>query len=98
MSEALERVIAQQQQQIDRLQQINESLTKSAETVFTREERMFETIARVLGYSLRPSWKDDRKDEWERYHMLLNELRLQVMEAGFCLHCERFVCECDYDE
>lgn len=95
MSEALERVIAQQQKEIDHLKRVNESLTKSAETVFTREEKLFETIARVTDYPLRASWKDDKAESWKEYHTMLNDLRTQAMDAGFCLHCERFICECE---
>ena len=48
MSEALERVIAEQQAKIDHMEKVIEGQNKSLNTVFTRHDELFEAMARLV--------------------------------------------------
>ena len=85
MSEALERVIAEQQKRLDDLQKLNESYCRSLDTVFTKHNKLFEQIARFI--------EANEKDQ----HKHRMEVRIEMIEAGWCFGCYSFVCECDHD-
>mgnify|MGYP003661540753 CR=1 FL=1 len=92
MSEALTRVIEEQQRKIDQLQGLNDSYCKSLATVFTKHDELFEQISRMVdGYR---EWRGTPEQQ-ERYRKLCCEVRLGLMDAGYCLSCYSFVCECD---
>lgn len=94
MSEALERVIAEQQKEIDRLKGLSDGYCKSLETVYTQHNELFEKIGRMVD-SL-PSAKDT-DDERKRYHKIACDVRIGLMDAGFCMGCYSFSCECHDD-
>lgn len=94
MSQALERVIAEQQQNLDHLQKLNDSYCKDLETVFKRHDALFATIGRLVDSF--PS-ANDTDEERKRYHKIACEARIGLMEAGFCMGCYCFMCEC-HDE
>lgn len=95
MSEALERVIAEQQKEIDHLKRVSDGYCKSLDTVFTQHNKLFESIGRMVDSF--PS-ANDTDDERKRYHKLACDVRIGLLEAGFCLGCYSFMCECDPDD
>jgi hypothetical protein len=88
MSEALTRVIAEQQSKIDNLEIIIASKNKSLESTFKRQDELFEAWARLL----------DSEEGSEEYRRLRHEVRMQILETGYCLRCYNFSCECNYEE
>ena len=95
MSEALERVIAEQQAKIDDLQSLNNSYCKQLESIYIRHDALFENIARLIDERPFSATTEDAK---KRYHELATAARLGLMDAGYCLRCYNFVCECDPDD
>ena len=86
MSEALERVIAEQQAKIDHMEKVIEGQNKSLNTVFTRHDELFEAMARLV--------EADEKD----WRTLSRKVRLEMMDAGWCFGCYSFACKCDHDD
>ena len=87
MSEALERVIAEQQAKIDGLGKLIERQQKSLNTVFTQHEELFEAMARFIA-------ADDNDEHKHKYRI---KARIGMLETGWCFGCYSFVCECDHD-
>jgi ferritin-like metal-binding protein YciE len=83
MSEALERVIAEQQAQIDRLKQIVDSNNKSFAGFTKSQERMAHA---AFGLINEP-----------RSHDRMWALKLELQAQGWCVFCEASPCECDHD-
>lgn len=86
MSEALERVIAEQQKKIDGMGKLIDSQAKSLNTVYTKHDDLFDVFAKLV-----------EADERYRIVGLQERARLRMMDAGFCFGCHSFVCECDHD-
>jgi len=95
MSEALTRVIAEQQAEIDRLRKQLESANKDLNTVFTRHDELFEAFARLLAASVPDK---NNAEAMAFYNRLRLECRIQMAEAGYCMWCHNFECECGSDE
>lgn len=91
---SLERVIAEQQAKIDQLTSMVESQNKSLATMWSKHGALFECVAQLLDADL-PPFTD--KDMHRQYFSLARELRLKLMEIGFCPRCYRFLCECGDD-
>jgi hypothetical protein len=83
MSEALERVIAEQQAQIDRLNQIVDSNYKSFAGFAKSQERMAHA---AFGLINEPTSHDRM---WA--------LKMELQAQGWCTFCEASPCECDHD-
>lgn len=84
MSEALERVIAEQQQEIDRLRKLQQSSLDA----WRKNDR---TLVDVSNYAFALI----RAPTDRRYQMALkNALR----DLGYCLFCEQRPCACDEEE
>ena len=93
---SLERVIAEQQVKIDQLTSLVESQNKSLAMMWSKHESLFECAAQLLNADL-PPFTD--KDMHHRYFSLAKELRLKLMEIGFCPRCYSFQRQCgDYYE
>jgi hypothetical protein len=88
MSEALERVIAEQQKKIDHQSGLLEIQMKSLNTVFSRHSELFESFARLIDVDV----PDDVSKEYRR---LRQTCRFGMLEAGYCMTCYNFVCECE---
>lgn len=84
MTEALERVIAEQQRRIDQLDASLGRANQSLGDAFRRQEEIADAAFLLL---FEPS-----SESYQR------NMREKLRAAGFCLHCERFVCECGDDE
>lgn len=88
----LERVIQEQQAEIDGMKIVLASQLKSINTVFTQNTELFEKFGEFLDANI-----PDKTDEavWNRYMSLRRDCKLLMAEAGFCCRCRNFVCECD---
>ena len=84
MSEALERVIAEQQKEIDRLR----LLEKRSNEKWQRENALVDQVA-MWAFSVL------RHPESPECHF---ELKKAVMAMGFCPRCEYRPCECSEDD
>jgi len=95
MSEALTRVIDEQQKRIDDLLASNKSLIDRAAKVFKQNDELFEAAARLIDFRIKTDgWTDKER---EHYGSLKHEVRMQMIEAGYCVHCYNWMnfCECD---
>ena len=93
---SLDRVISEQQKRIDDLLEGNKKLIERAANVFKRNEELFEAMACLLDYDFPTSLIDAMSsDEWSKFSSLKHEVRMQMIDAGYCLHCREFVCQCD---
>jgi len=92
MSEALERVIAEQQATIDRLKKQVESGYETLNTIWTKHNELFDDFARLVDADVP---KDDQPLQIDAYRRLRHACRLQMLEAGYCMTCYNFVCECE---
>ena len=81
MSEALERVIAEQQREIDRLRLMAQHGIEARQCENAAVEKL---VANVFGVLNHPDSTDYRY-----------ELKLAVMSMGFCPTCECRSCECE---
>lgn len=97
MTEALNRVIAEQQKRIDDLLESNKRLIERAANVFKKNDELFESVARLIDFRMDyDKWEDKQR---EAYGSLRHEVRMQMIEAGYCVTCYNFMahCECDYE-
>ena len=81
MSAALERVIAQQQQEIDQLKLREKMNTEQWVREHKRQERFMAAFWPFFNY---PNNKD------AHWHM-----RKTLVEMGWCTQCQQPICECD---
>jgi hypothetical protein len=96
MSKALERVIEEQQKQIDQLRAALSQNTESSAKMWKQHEELFETLAQFLDADC--PIDRSKVDEAKAYLKLRHEVRLTVLNSGYCLRCYNFICECDdYD-
>lgn len=93
---SLERIIAEQQKKIDDLTEGNKKLIERAARVFKQNEDLFETWARLWDADL-PTDKDKEEgtSRFKHFHHLRHEVRMQMGEAGYCMRCYNFICECE---
>jgi hypothetical protein len=97
MSEALNRVIEEQQKRIDDLLEGNKKLIERSARVFKQNEELFEAVAKLIDFRMNyDKWEDKQR---EAYGSLRHEVRMQMIEAGYCVTCYNFMahCECDYE-
>jgi hypothetical protein len=89
---SLDRVIAEQQKRIDDLTEGNKKLIERSARVFRQNEELFEAFARLLDADI-PEVPTEQ--QWTSFNSLRHECRMQMLDAGYCLRCYNFVCECD---
>jgi len=99
MSEALNRVIEEQQKRIDDLLEGNKKLIERSARVFKQNEELFEAVAKLIDFRMdydKYKWEEDRM---KAYGSLRHEVRMQMIEAGYCVTCYNFMahCECNYE-
>ena len=91
MSIALERVIADQQKEIDSLRNNNseliESRNKLAQRRHERDTELFKGIDSLLAFKVRAYWKDDQEEAFKKLTYIHHELRMQLLEEGWCIRC-----------
>ena len=95
MSKVFERIIEENQIEIDGLRAIVESDRKQLAIMWTKHNELFEAMARLLDSNSIHQIID--ADGQESFFKLHHEVRMQMMDAGYCLQCYNFMCECDYD-
>ena len=94
---SLDRVIAEQQKKIDDLTEANKKLIERAANLFKKNDELFESVARLIDFRMDyDKWEDKQR---EAYGSLRHEVRMQMIEAGYCVTCYNFMahCECDYE-
>lgn len=96
---SLDRVIAEQQKKIDDLTEANKKLIERAANVFKKNDELFKAVARLIDFRMdfdEHKWEDKKR---EAYCSLRHEVRMQMIEAGYCVTCYNFMtnCECDYE-
>ena len=94
MSEALERVIAEQQQRIDRMEKMLKSMDLCAQDQ-RRKGEIFATA--VVNYQARAlRWlpvTSEKKEDWMKTNQWLRE---EIKDFGFCVDCGCLdYCQCD---
>lgn len=94
MSAALERVIAEQQTRIDRLTREVDRGHETLAKMWTKHNGLFEDFARLVDATIS---KDDDLLKIDSYRKLRHACRLQMLDAGYCMTCYNFNCECQYD-
>lgn len=94
MSDALERVIAEQQKQIDIYKNQLEHSRKGLTRDFERLEDFYCLVSNLLNFSIADM--EARKDS---YLDTRNKVRLAMTKNGFCHYCETIGCsgECEND-
>ena len=87
-----ERVIAEQQAEIDGMKTVIELQLKQMNGVFTKHYDLFQAFGELIDAKL-----PDRTNEeaLKRYMTLRWKCRVIMAEAGFCCECRQFSCECD---
>ncbi|MDD2741253.1 MAG: hypothetical protein PHV02_03210 [Rhodocyclaceae bacterium] len=81
MSEVFERVIAEQQKQIDHLLAREKSNIASLQREFAMTDKLTEAAFSVIDFPDRKECRD--------------HLRAVLVEMGFCLTCEQRICHCE---
>lgn len=98
MSTALERVIAEQQAEIDRLKA---RLDRDLQYARVRDESLLEIFQRAASVAewrgLADCWKKDKEPEWQKFVTARLALRTALREHGFCTTCHSMTCECGDD-
>ena len=89
MTAALERVIAEQQTKIDQLTAEVTRGHKTLSTMWNKHGELFECFARLVDAHIPDS--TDQKN----FRRLRQTCRVQMLEAGYCMTCYNFVCECE---
>lgn len=89
---SLDRVIAEQQKRIDDLLEGNKKLIERSANVFKRNEELFEAFARLLDADLTDT---PTEMQWKIFTSLKHECRMQMLEAGYCVRCYNFICDCE---
>lgn len=89
---SLNRVIAEQQTQIDRLKDEIRRAHETLGTMWTQHGELFESFARLVDAQIP---KDDQLLKIDEYRKLRHECRMHMMEADYCMTCYNFVCECE---
>ena len=91
-NQTLERVIAEQQIQIDRLKDEIRRAQETLSTMWTQHGELFESFAKLTDAQIP---KDDQLLKIDEYRKLRHECRMQMLNAGYCMTCYNFVCECE---
>lgn len=88
MSSALERVIAEQQKEIDRLKSLQAQNIEASRKLYERQQTMLEAIGRLVDHTI--SGTDDKE-----YQHLRFDARTQLLKIGFCFGCYSIGCNED---
>jgi len=91
-NQALERVIAEQHTQIDRLKDEIRRAQETLSTMWTQHGELFESFARLTDAQIP---KDDQLLKIDEYRNLRHECRMHMLDAGYCMTCYNFICECE---
>ena len=95
---SLERVIAEQQSKIDRQESRLKHYHEQTALLHKQIEKRFSQLDTLVTLSLRDCWRDDKKKQWEQYCRTVNEVKISMIEYGYCFNCQSFLCECNWAE
>ncbi|RME81253.1 MAG: hypothetical protein D6775_14055 [Caldilineae bacterium] len=98
--EALSEIISEQRNEISRLKNSLNARSDAAQRNTNRIHKLMSAAARVITWrKLQDAWRDDREPEWKEYRELLHELRMELIENGWCFYCNSPDCfgECRED-
>ena len=88
MTEALNRVIAEQQKRIDELTEGNKKLIERAANVFKRNDDLFEEVAKLIDCRITPDGLPEK--EWEAYLLFIAHKALNCCATPFKSEINRF--------
>ena len=94
---SLERVIAEQQKKIDHLELLVKSQRDQNTMLNQSIEKRFRQLDQLVSLRLRNCWKDDKKAQWEAYCSMIHDVKISMMEYGWCFNCRSFLCDCQHD-
>jgi hypothetical protein len=94
MSEALTRVIDEQQKRIDDL--LEGKLIERAANVFKKNDDLFEEVAKLIDCRITPDGLPEK--EWEAYRSQRHEVRMAMIEAGYCVTCYNWMAHCECED
>ncbi len=96
MSAALERVIAEQQKEIDSLKFIIESNRKIMIGNVKTEQELYKLLDSIVDMR----FKCATREEHDMVHKVIGEARMYMLKEGWCFNCAAFQhdCECQYNE
>jgi hypothetical protein len=94
MSEALERVIAEQQERIDRMEKILKSMDRNSEYRRKKGEIFATAVVNYQARALRTIITDpETREKWTATNQWL---RQEIKDFGFCVNCNCLdYCQCD---
>lgn len=95
MSESLERVIAEQQAEIDNLKADRAACDKLALAAADRLEELCRRVLHLIEFKPQSCWREDKKDELTRYRDLTFAVHHGLMDVGWCFHCGYLFCSGD---
>lgn len=98
MSAALERVIAEQQERIDRLEKQDAAFTENSKREFERYRDLFSALSSYKAAAERMidfSAISDRDRAY--FYRCRDDLRAKSWAVGYCWRCEHYGCVCDMD-
>jgi hypothetical protein len=97
-TDALARIIAQQQAEIDGLRSMVAGHEQSRKTLFERDKELFENINALLDFKVQNYWKDNQAKALDQYRELRHTLRMHLIESGWCINCTDFRNQCGCDD
>lgn len=96
MSAALERVIAEQQKEIDSLKRVIESNRKIMIGNVKTEQELYKLLDSIVDMRFKCATREDH----DKVHKVIGEARMYMVEGGWCFNCAAYQhdCECQYNE
>lgn len=97
MSEALERVIAEQQKEIDRLRTLDKNSGEHFRKEYEEKMDFYAEVWRVVTFLIPDKIRETFPEETKRINAMLWRLKEKMEGNGFCTRCASFYCECHED-
>lgn len=97
MSKALKRVIEQQQNEIDGQKSIIDGYQRQISAYEDREKELFDMFDKLCDVSIN-KFEFNNESDRKKYFESRQDIRLYMMEKGWCFSCGGFECECYDDE
>ena len=92
---SLERVIAEQQERIDRLEKEVAICNKNSRLHYDLNAKTYSALG-IFIHEINRSIINGEIPNKERYFRLRDNLKKSAEDAGYCWRCENFGCVCDY--
>lgn len=95
---SLERVIAEQQKEIDRLRELLNSANNNNALTHKMLNDKFLQLDSLVSLRIRDCWRDDKGEQWAQYCKIIGDVKISMIENGWCFNCQSFSCECNWPE